>query len=136
MIEIGFNNKEKVTNDFDVHDALVANFEYKHDERVIYLNLDNSEWGYDIKLRFENVLYFEVQSCYFWGKGYNILEWELVEEEEEILTSLCKKADHIKNSSFNLLLKENTYFATKFLMNSGDEILIYCEKIFVEEKRK
>lgn len=134
MMEITFNNKEKITNGFNVHDALIANFEYQYNNRMICLDLDNSEWGYEVKIKFENVLYFEVQSCYFWGKGYNVFSWEQV-DDKDIIDPLYQKIDNKQNYYMELISKQNTYFATKFIMNSGDEMLIYCEKIFVEEKR-
>lgn len=65
MVEILFGNKKKIMSDFNIHDALISHFDYNYEEKTIYLELDNSTWGYDIKINFVDVLYFEVQSCCF-----------------------------------------------------------------------
>lgn len=123
-------------NQFHLHDASFNNifFDYNNKEIIIELEGEWNDGNYTLK--FHEVLYHEMTCCDFWGRGYNIVHWGVL-DETEIFDKLLRlerveKAKSFSNNPENHSYMDlHEYFGTEILINSGDRFKIICKSIQV-----
>ena len=83
-MRINYNSKE-IIREIYVHDSLFCGFNYNYDERIISFTCKQitvcEQISYCKKhhFNFNNVIACNMQSCVFWGEGYNILSFSYEE---------------------------------------------------------
>ena len=113
----------KELNKISLHDSVLNDIIYVHSEKKNIINLE-SEWeDYEYNLNFVDVLFYEMTCCDFWGSGYNIIEWSVIDTFE----IFCKLLEIEKN----IIIDLNEYFGIEILINSGDKLNIVCKSINV-----
>lgn len=130
---VDYNNRQEIDRLY-THDYLFEGFSYDYYERQISLSCTNSYLKKILNFEFCNVIYYKMQSCLFWAPGYNIYDMYTVELPEEFL----KQIDEIKNTKpdwykMSEVGKGTKYIAVEMVVNSGDALLIVCEKIDISE---
>lgn len=127
-MHIEYSNRELLEN-VRVHDSAFDGFEYLYIKRQVKFNCTDSFDRKNFSFVFNNVIYFDVQSCYFWGEGANILWLSLVDDKSQINELL-----ELKNDDWHGFLNEEQFFVqVEFQLNSGDTIFIICESIDIDE---
>lgn len=119
------SNEKYIDENNIFHDYFLDKVEYLYEEKKlkIYFLGDKNR-----TVTFEDVIFTNLQLCGFWGIGYRIMEWYLVDEEPNYKSLLDKQKSWSNN--FQILSEENNeYIEMGFLMNSGDTITIICKKI-------
>lgn len=124
-MHITSSNKQQ----FDVyhyHDAWFHGFNYDYYNRTITFNMEDA-WKYDhFDFVFNNVIFFEVQSCTFWGGSVDLYDAWIRDE----LPELDKLYDLPDNRFGNSALDSNIeYIGIELKVKSGDTILIICESV-------
>lgn len=130
---IDYKNKQEI-DELYTHDYLFKGLNYDYYKRQISLSCSNGYLKKVLNFEFCNVIYYKMQSCLFWTAGYNIYDMYTVELPEEFL----KQIDEIKNTKpdwykMSELGQGAEYIAVEMMVNSGDALLIVCEKIDITE---
>lgn len=116
-----------------VHDSVFYGFEYNYAKKQIKFNCDYSFNMTKTSFVFNNVIFFNVQSCKFWGTAINIL-WLNVEDESSYMNELNKvQTENAENYKYSSLDKGISYLQLEFQLNSGDTNFIICESVDAEE---
>lgn len=125
-------------NKINLHDAYIENILYNHSEKNIKIRLENKWENGDYNLDFQNVLYYEMTCCDFWGSGYNVACWSIL-DATEIFDKLLRLEKVEKAKSFSSDPKSHTYmdlheyFGIDILINSGDRLKIICKLIDINQ---
>lgn len=130
---IYYRNKQLIDN-LNIHDSLFDGFNYNYSEHQISISCTNNYLNKIFSFKFCNVIYCKMQSCLFWGPGYNIYDIYNTKFPEEFI----KQIDETKNKkpewySKSAVGNEIEYIAVEFAINSGDTLLIICESIDLTE---
>ena len=129
-----FRNKEKV-DDLYIHDSDFEGYCYDYDERKITLSCRNLFLKKIFHFTFDNVIYCGLQSCTFWHGGNSIYAVHLEDDlpEMERLMEIQNARPELHASS---RINDGTqYIPVKFIINSGDTLLIICESMECEEEK-
>lgn len=131
-MHINYYNKSEF-NKINSHDSEFTGYLYDYDKRQIKIWFNNHFLKKILYFEFNNVIFCEMQSCYFWGGGNSIYTISLVENPEQF-NRLIK----IQNSNPDLykrsyLDKGICYITIKLEINSGDVLLIICENVDYHE---
>ncbi len=115
---------------FHYHDAWFQGFNYDYANRTITFSMEDS-WVYShFDLVFNNVIYFEAQSCTFWGGSEDLYD-AYVRDELPELDKLYELND--KNGFGGSRLDDNIdYIGIELIVKSGDTLLIICESVDVD----
>jgi len=105
-----------------IHDHIFYGFDYLYSLKQIkfYCN--------DYLFIFNNVIFFNAQTCFLWGPGPNIL-WLTVEEESSYMNEINKLKNENHPTPDTPLGKNISYIQINFKLNSGDDIFIICESV-------
>lgn len=129
-MHIDFSNKEKI-KDIYIHDSIFEGFSYDYEKRQVELLCTNihSCTKQKISFYFDNVIFFQMQSCYFFGPGVNVYDIWLDEKPPEL-----DKLMEIQNAKAELydhsyLTGGIQYLSIRLMINSGDELLVICESV-------
>lgn len=116
-------------DDFHYHDAWFHGFNYDYRNRTITFSMEDS-WKYDhFDFVFNNVIYFEVQSCTFWGGSEDLYDAYIRDELPEL--------DRLNNyetysPDIDTECMDTEYIGVELIVKSGDTILIICESVDVD----
>ena len=125
---------KELLEQIDIHDSEFSGYSYDYENRQIIMRCKNIYASKCLEFIFENVVVSHLQSCVFWGSGYNIL-WMTVSENHKYLDELNQRqAKNSDNDYGSYLDKGNRYLAIEFTINSGDTLLIICEKVIYKEE--
>lgn len=128
-----YSNKA-LLNDIYVHDADFTGFTYDYKNREIKLQCRNDFLEKMQSFVFHNVIVSKMQSCAFWGNGYNFYDMSTVDPAPE-LDALYKRLHENETIYKNTYLNGDThYIGVEFIVNSGDELLIVCESVEYTEE--
>lgn len=117
-----------------VHDSVFYGFEYNYSEKQIKFNCDYSFERTNHSFVFNNVIFFNVQTCFFWCVGGPNILWLSVKDESSYMDELNKvQTENEKLYKYSCLDRDICYLQLEFQLNSGDTIFIICESVDVEE---
>lgn len=122
------NSNRNLLDSINVHDSVFDGFEYLYSERQIRFNCNYSINKKSYSFIFNNVIYFNVQSCWFWGAGPNILCFNVADDSSHI-----EELTKLKKDWHGFLNDDVSYLQIEFQLNSGDTIFIMCESIDINE---
>jgi len=111
-----------------IHDTVFYGFEYLYSLKQIKFHCNRKIDNTDYLFTFNNVIFFNVQTCFLWGPGPHIL-WLSVEEESSYMNEINKLKNDNRLTPDTPLGKNISYIQIIFKLNSGDEIFIICESI-------
>ena len=129
MYSISLSNKKDIEK-INVHDSVFSGYVYDYDNKQIRFSCSNNyPLNQCFNFCFYNVIFVEVQGCSFWHGGNNILGIFIEETSAQLdqLYQLQKAKKDLYAGSY--LDKGITYITVEIQLNSGDTILIICEKI-------
>ncbi len=127
-------NNKAVINNLYIHDSYFQGFTYNYTDHSIVFECINPYLNKTFIFKFINVIFFSTQECDFWGGGDRILEW-YSDDCQDILTHLFQEQKGIDNQYLELLeVKYRPYIQICFLINSGAQLTIICEKVDFIEK--
>ena len=116
------------TDKINIHDYIFKELKFDYSNKNIYILLLGPEpKAGSIIIIFFNVIGFNMISCDFWGKSPHVLDWEFVQDEEQLLTNKLLEEKH--NFSDSKLEGFTTYMETVMTLTSGDLLTIVCEYI-------
>lgn len=126
---INYANKHQIDKIY-LHDSVFKGFHYNYYDRQILLTCTNSYLNKIFDFKFNDVIYFKMQSCLFWTYGYNIYDIYITEFPEEFIKQINEikntKPDFYENSQVGT---GTEYIAIEIMINSGDTLLIICESV-------
>lgn len=121
-------------NQFDIyhyHDAWFKGFNYDYCNRKISFSMEDS-WEYDhFDFVFNNVIYFEAQSCTFWGGSEDLYDAYIRDELPELERIKAFGSEH-ESWSLDMFNNGTHYIGVELIVKSGDTILIICESVDVD----
>lgn len=124
-MEIVKKNEKYIDENNIVHDYYLDKIEYLYDDKILKIYFGESK-----VFTFENVIFTNLQMCTFWGVGYEILEWYLVDGEPNYRKLLRQQKSWPDNVQV-LSEDNNEYIEMGFLTSSGDTITVICKKIII-----
>lgn len=129
------NNNIYDINKIHLHDASFDNVIFDYNSKEIVIKLEG-EWNDDYILKLHDVLYHEMTCCDFWGGGYNIVYWSILDTTEIFdkllrLERIEKAKSYSSNSESRSYMDLHEYFGVEILINSGDKFKIICKSIEV-----
>ena len=111
-----------------LHDAFFENIVYNNSEKTISIDF-KSEWeDKNNCVIFNDVLYYEMVCCNFWGGGYNVICWTIL-DTTVIFDKLLRLENVEKARSYSSEPSTHEYFGIEILVNSGDRFKIICKSI-------
>ena len=116
-----------------VHDSVFYGFEYNYSEKQIKFNCDYSFERTNHSFVFNNVIFLNVQTCFFWCDGGSNILWLSVEDDSVYMDELYRLKAKNEPCYNSCLDKDISYLQLEFQLNSGDTIFIICESVDVEE---
>lgn len=125
------SSNKKQFDSFHYHDAWFKGFCYNYCNRAITFSMEDA-WEYDhFDFVFNNVIYFEAQSCTFWGDSEDLYHAYIREELPELEKI---KAHGDENNCYHLEMFNSgiEYIGIELIVKSGDTILIICESVDVD----
>ncbi|MBQ4284168.1 MAG: hypothetical protein IJB96_09605 [Lachnospira sp.] len=130
---INFQNKDKASEIY-VHDSVFDGYVYDYSKRQMVMTCENYYLKKTFSFTFKNVIFSSMQSCLFWGSGYNILDISVEEgtKEKEYLMNMQYQNTELYKGSF--LDMGIDFIEIRFSINSGDDLLIICESFVYEEE--
>ena len=116
-----------------IHDSEFAGYTYDYDRRRVLLSCKNVFAQTRITLALENVILLHLQSCSFWHGGNSIL-WMTVRDGNDFLDALIRQ-QHCNAETYrdSYLDQGIRYLTIEFTINSGDTLLIACERVVCSE---
>lgn len=124
---------ENLIEEKNIHDSIFEGFMYNEETKVLLIELKNFVQHKQFKLEFVNVLVLNCELCQFWGKGPNILDWEIANPKYLTQNIIDKQSDDKMLYNNSLVDVEKNYIETIITLTSGDTIAIVCEYIeFIE----
>lgn len=134
LMNICWKNR-KIMDEFRIHDSEFSGLNYDYDKRIIEMICNNYCLEKTVSIKYNNVIFFEVQSCCFWSEGNNI-RGIYIEEHSDKLQEL-KKIQDINGEEYqtSYLNREIMYMQVTIELNSGDEIHIICQSIDWNESK-
>lgn len=122
---INLKNKEEIDN-YYVHDSIIEEYKYNYEKKEIQINMLNYYQKIKHTFIFKEVYYCEIINIDSWGKGSDILDWELIENDSKIndLNKIYEKYNE-KNCFDGLQV------SSKFTLSSGDSIKIIFREVEV-----
>lgn len=124
VMVIVFENKHLIDN-IQIHDCEFVGYSYDYIKRQVSISCRNIFEKRITDLIFENVIFLQLQSCSFWHGG-NAIMWMDTCDWGEHLVNLSKQADGCTDSYLSQGIQ---YFAIELTINSGDTLLIVCERL-------
>ena len=128
QLEIVYETRN-LLNSIRIHDSEFVGYSYDYDKRMIFFACRNLLENKVMNFSFHNVILHHLQSCSFWHGGNAILwvnncDWDNYRDE------LMEQAVKYKNSYLDQGIQ---YLAVEFIINSGDSVLIVCERMVYTE---
>lgn len=116
-----------------IHDDVLETLMFERNKKEISLNMIDYSGCKKYTIVYKNVIGFFMTSCDFWGESSRILDFELVDSNDSIITSkLFKyKIDNgfVDSSPENY----NNYIETVITFVSGDKLEVACKCIVLEK---
>ena len=127
---INYKNLEYV-NDVQVHDAAFKGFVYDFSKKLISFTVKNySQSKKTLTVCFNNVFGLEMQACDFWAGGNVIVSWTPVDIQSNLLYQNIINNEFLSQSRVE---DPDKMIGLLITLNCGDEIMILCEQIVIEE---
>lgn len=121
------------SNGVYIHDDILEEMLFNRTEKKLHLSILKAEESHKIFcIDFLNVIGFEMTSCDFWGASPHILDFEYVEECDNIIIPKLFEQKKHTNCPFCSLLDQEKYFETIITFTSGDWLRIACESIVLQ----
>ena len=115
-----------------IHDDVFEELCFHRMKKKLHLSIYNESNKKRRSIVFLNVIGFEMTSCDFWGASPHILDFEYVEEFDNIIIpKLFEQKKHM-DCPFCSLLDQEKYFETIITFTSGDWLRIACESIVLQ----
>lgn len=130
---INYSNRQELDK-ISLHDSLFEGFCYNYEKRQVTFTCKNYHIKKVYTFEFCNVILCNMQSCCFWGKGYNLYDMWLNEKPNELknlMETQNSKPDLHMHSYLNKGIK---YISIEIMVNSGDKLIVICETINFLEK--
>lgn len=132
ILEYNYRNMRSL-NSVYVHDSEFTGFSHYYDHRTVELSCTNAYIRKKQTFIFENVIVLHMQSCSFWNGG-NSIAWMTVSDRTEYLDRLIEiQSNNSQKYEGSYLDQGIRYIAVEFTINSGDTLLIVCQKIHYTE---
>ena len=134
-MELDFTHQnEDLINDLYIHDSTFDGFFYNYTKRQIDLVCNNTLRKVRFHFQFNNTLSCYLQSCSFWHGGNSVMD-VCVEKNSPQMDELNKlQEQHKEIYEGSYLDRGIIYMQVKFLLNSGDTLLVICENIHFREE--
>ncbi len=113
-----------------IHDYIFVKMEFDYkSEKLSVSILDDNMNESPHTIEFCNIIGFEMQHCNFWGKSPHILDWEIAEENEEII--IPKLFDEKRKNDYDSsnLVDGEKYIESIITFSSGDKLIVACSHI-------
>lgn len=130
-MHVNYKNRKDLES-ICVHDSVFYGFEYLYSQKQIKFGCNFSFNHTNISFVFNNVVFFNVQTCFLWGSGPHIM-WLSLEDESPYMNELNKLKTENRLTSDSILGRNISFIQISFQLNSGDTIFIICESVDVEE---
>lgn len=119
-------------DDIYVHDSDFSSFFYDYKDRRLNLALTNHHLKQTISLCFNNVIYFNMQSCCFWGPSSMV--YDMWSDPSPVFFQELQKKRETNYEEFyqSYLDRDCTYISIIIKIVSGDELQVTCESVDIE----
>ena len=132
-MKIVFENKEMLKSEkIYLHNSYFKQINYNDENKILYVICQDYNNNKIKTIHFYNVIYFEMQNGYYWGKmDGRIINWEL--EEGKYGLNRLKQLYQENNGDLSELNKLK-YIDSVFLSCEGNKFTIVCEEIEYNER--
>ena len=128
-----FENREKIDK-LDSHDGMFEGYSFDSEKRTISMSwMHGFEKNKRVHLRFNHVIYSEMQSYEMWKPDVNLIYfmWHVDDSPQMKKMKEIIDADKIE---YPHSYKEVNYIQVIIKIQSGDELTIICESMDWEEE--
>lgn len=127
-MEIDFHNKH-IIDEIRIHDSEFSGYVFDSSTRNVRFSCQNIFTRKRLLFDFQNVIIVQSQSCNFWNGGSSIMWMNLIDENDyyhQLISLQSQNAVRFRGSQLD---KNIPYISVQFTINSGDTLLITCERI-------
>ena len=129
---INYENVELIKFPY-VHDAVFEGLCYNYYPKKISFSLQNTYINTTVNCILNNVLFFEMQGCSFWGGG-NALYYASCYKKHDFLQRIQERVctETTAHPNWYSISKNTHYIVFELIINSGDTLLVVCESVEFE----
>lgn len=127
-MEIDFHNKH-IIDEIRIHDSEFTGYVFDYNKRNVTFSCQNIFTRKRLLFEFQNVIIIHSQSCNFWNGGSSIMWMDLIDENEYYHQMISLQSQNAIRFRGSQLDKHIPYISVQFTINSGDTLLITCERI-------
>ena len=128
-----FENREKIDK-LDSHDGMFEGYSFDSEKRTISMTwMHGFEENKRVYLRFNHVIYSEMQSYQIWGSGLKRI-YHMWHVDDSLQMKKMKELIDIDRKENYRSFKEVNYIQIIIKIVSGDELTIICESMDWKEE--
>ena len=121
-------------NDIYIHDDILHELQFHRLQKKLNLVIQDFKTKNIFEIEFINTIGFEMTSCDFWGSSPRMNGLAPLSTEEYIIIPKLFEMKKKCPNSYSFLTEPDNYIEIIIEFISGDQLLIACEEIIVDDR--